>query len=121
MSKRKNQSPELNAKMALEALKGSRSSLCWRDCSAFTRYDPQVVGASGVFERGSRKAPKDRDAAIVFQNKAFYPHLPLKRANIYFRLSCELILTLVHPLQIPQNQLAFLSFKKTGATDQPVA
>jgi transposase len=64
MSKRKQHPPEFNAKVALEALKGEEtvSELA----SRFGVYPTMIhqwkrallEGASGVFERGSRKAPK---------------------------------------------------------------
>jgi len=64
MSKRKNHSPEFKAKVALEALKGERTVA---DLSSQFGVHPTMIhgwkkalleGASGVFERGGKKAPE---------------------------------------------------------------
>ena len=64
MSKRKNHSPEFKAKVALEALKGERSVA---ELASQFGVHPTMIhgwkralleGASGVFERGGRKAPE---------------------------------------------------------------
>ena len=64
MSKRKNHSPEFKAKVALEALKGERTLA---ELSSRFGVHPTMIlgwkralleGASGVFERGGRKAPE---------------------------------------------------------------
>ena len=64
MSQRKNHSPEFKAKVALEALKGERTLA---ELSSRFGVHPTMIhgwkralleGASGVFERGGRKAPE---------------------------------------------------------------
>ena len=64
MSKRKNHSPEFKAKVALEALKGERTVA---ELSSQFGVHPTMIhswkralleGASGVFERGGKKAPE---------------------------------------------------------------
>jgi transposase-like protein len=64
MSKRKNHSPEFKEKVALEALKGERTVA---DLSSQLGVHPTMIhswkrapleGASGVFERGGKKAPE---------------------------------------------------------------
>lgn len=64
MSKRKNHSPDFKAKVALEALKGERTVAA---LSSQFGVHPTMIhswkralleGASGVFERGGRKAPE---------------------------------------------------------------
>jgi transposase-like protein len=63
MSKRKNHSPEFKAKVALEALKGERTVT--NLASQFGVHPTMIQswkralleGASGVFERGGKKAP----------------------------------------------------------------
>lgn len=64
MSKRKNHSPEFKAKVALEALKGEQTlaALASRfgvHPTMIHSWKPALLdGASGVFERDGRKAPK---------------------------------------------------------------
>ncbi len=64
MSKRKNHSPEFKAKVALEALKGERTvaELATQFGVHPTRIHgwkrALLEGASGVFERGGKKAPE---------------------------------------------------------------
>ena len=64
MSKRKNHRPEFKAKVALEALKGERTTA---ELSGRFGIHPTMIhswkralleGASGVFERGAKKAPE---------------------------------------------------------------
>ncbi len=64
MSKRKNHRPEFKAKVALEALKGERTVA---ELSSQFGVHPTMIhswkralleGASGVFERGGKKAPE---------------------------------------------------------------
>ena len=64
MSKRKQHYPEFKAKVALEALKGEETV---SELASGFRVHPTKIhqwkqtrleGASGVFERGSRKAPE---------------------------------------------------------------
>tara|TARA_X000000950_G_C13824012_1_gene623162 strand:+ start:268 stop:561 length:294 start_codon:yes stop_codon:yes gene_type:complete len=64
MSKRKNHSPEFKAKVALEALKGERTVA---ELATQFGVHPTMIhgwkralleGASGVFERGGKKAPE---------------------------------------------------------------
>ena len=64
MSKRKNHSPEFKAKVALEALKGERAVA---ELATQFGVHPTMIhawkralleGASGVFERGGKKAPE---------------------------------------------------------------
>lgn len=64
MSKRKNHSPEFKAKVALEALKGERTVA---ELSSQFGVHPTMIhgwkkalldGASGVFERGGKRAPE---------------------------------------------------------------
>ena len=64
MSKRKNHSPEFKAKVALEALKGEHTVA---ELSSQFGVHPTMIhtwkkalleGASGVFERGGKKAPE---------------------------------------------------------------
>jgi transposase len=64
MSKRKQHSPEFKAKVALEALKGEQTVA---DLASRFGVHPTMIhtwkralleGASGVFERGARKAPE---------------------------------------------------------------
>ncbi len=64
MSKRKQHLPELKAKVELEALKGERTVA--EQASRFGVHPTMIhvwkraplEGASGVFERGGRKAPE---------------------------------------------------------------
>ncbi len=64
MSKRKNHSPEFKAKVALEALKGEQTvaELASRFGVHLTMIHSWkralLEGASGVFERGGKKAPE---------------------------------------------------------------
>jgi transposase-like protein len=64
MSKRKNHSPEFKAKVALEALKGERtvadllSQLGVHPTMIHSWKRAPLEGASGVFERGGKKAPE---------------------------------------------------------------
>ena len=64
MSKRKQRSPEFKAKVALEALKGEQTvaDLASRFAVHATMIQTWkralLEGASGVFERGGRKAPE---------------------------------------------------------------
>lgn len=64
MSKRKQHSPDFKAKVALEALKGKQTVA---DLASRFGVHPTMIhtwkralleGASGVFERGGRKAPE---------------------------------------------------------------
>jgi transposase len=64
MSKRKQHHPEFKAKVALESLKGEETV---RELASRFGVHPTMIyqwkrapheGASGVFERGSRKAPE---------------------------------------------------------------
>ncbi len=64
MSKRKQHSPEFKAKVALEVLKGEQTVA---ELASRFGIHPTMIhiwkralleGASGVFERGSRKAPE---------------------------------------------------------------
>lgn len=64
MSKRKQHSPEFPAKVALEALKGEQTVA---ELASRFRIHPTMIhtwkrafleGASGVFQRGGRKAPE---------------------------------------------------------------
>ena len=64
MSKRKNHSPEFKAKVALEALRGERTVT---ELATQFGVHPTMIhswkralleGASGVFERGGKKAPE---------------------------------------------------------------
>ena len=70
MSKRKNHSPEFKAKVALEALKGERTVA---ELSSQFGVHPTMIhswkralleGASGVFERGGKKAPEIDDEQV---------------------------------------------------------
>ena len=70
MSKRKNHSPEFKAKVALEALKGERSVA---ELSSQFGVHPTMIhswkralleGASGVFERGGKKAPEINEEQV---------------------------------------------------------
>ena len=70
MSKRKNHSPALKAKVALEALKGERTVA---ELSSQFGVPPTLInvwkralleGASGVFERGSKRAPEVDETQI---------------------------------------------------------
>ena len=64
MSKRKQHSPEFKAKVALEALKGEQtvaelaSRFGIHPTMIHTWKRALLEGASGVFERGSKKAPE---------------------------------------------------------------
>ena len=69
MSKRKQHAPEFKAKVALEALKGEQtvSELASRfgvhPTMIHTWKKALLEGASGVFERGGKKAPRGRRGA----------------------------------------------------------
>ncbi len=64
MSKRKNHSPGFKAKVALEALKGEQtvaelaSQFCVYPTMIHSWKRALLEGASGVFERGGKKAPE---------------------------------------------------------------
>ena len=70
MSKRKQHHPEFEAKVALEALKGEEtaSELASRFGVHPTMIHPWkralLEGASGVFERGSRKTPEVNEEQV---------------------------------------------------------
>jgi transposase len=70
MSKRKQNHPEFKAKVALEALKGEQTV---SELASRFGVHPTMIhqwkralleGASGVFERGSRKAPEVDDEQV---------------------------------------------------------
>ncbi|PXW67318.1 transposase [Loktanella sp. PT4BL] len=125
MSKRKQHHPEFNAKVALEALKGEETV---SELASRFGVHPTMIhhwkqafleGASGVFERGSRKAPEVDEKQV----KDLYAKIEeLAVANDFFGQKAQTLDRQVRRSMIKPNQsdlsvskqCAFLSISRSS-------